>query len=77
MMIYHAWIKPGRKPRPKLLLGERDNCVVGRGNVQHSAMLMRLSALHKPRFTHTASGGKRIAIRPRKTSEPHILVYGR
>jgi hypothetical protein len=34
---------------------------------------MRLSALQMPRFTQTAIGGKRMAMRPRKMSLPHML----
>lgn len=35
---------------------------------------MRESAEQRPRLTHTARGGKRMAIRPRKMSLPHILL---
>ena len=45
-------------------------------NVQHRAMLIRLSALQMPRLTQTAMGGKRMAMRPRKMSLPHMLVVG-
>lgn len=43
------------------------------GDVQHSAKLMRLSAEHRPRLIQTAIGGKRMAINPRKMSDPHIV----
>jgi hypothetical protein len=38
-------------------------------------MFMRLSAEQIPLFTHTASGGKRMATRPRKMSLPHMLEF--
>ena len=41
-----------------------------------SAIFMRLSAEQIPLFTQTASGGKRMAMRPRKMSLPHILRVG-
>lgn len=47
---------------------------MGRKGVQQSAMLTRLSALQSPRLTQTAKGGKRMAIKPRKMSLPHILT---
>jgi hypothetical protein len=39
-------------------------------------MFMRLSAEQMPLFTQTASGGKRMATRPRKMSLPHMLRVG-
>lgn len=47
--------------------------VEGSGGVQQRAMFMRESALQIPRFTQTAMGGKRMAMRPRKTSLPHMV----
>lgn len=44
----------------------------GRKPRQHRRMLISESAEHIPRFTHTARGGKRMAIKPRKMSEEHI-----
>jgi len=38
-------------------------------------MFMRLSAEQMPLLTQTASGGKRMAIRPRKMSLPHMLWF--
>ena len=40
----------------------------------HSAMLIRLSALQMPLLTQTASGGKMMAMMPRKMSLPHIIA---
>lgn len=72
-MMYQAWSRPGRKPRPGRLSVFEWSVRVR--DIQHSAMLIKLSALHNPRFTQTASGGKMIAIRPRQTSEPHIVSF--
>jgi hypothetical protein len=41
-----------------------------------SAMLIRLSAEQMPLLTHTASGGKRTAMSPRKMSLPHMVRCG-
>jgi len=41
---------------------------------QHRRMLMRESAEQRPVLTQTARGGKRMAIKPRKMSEEHILI---
>jgi len=40
----------------------------------HRQMLMRESAEQMPDLTQTAIGGKRMATRPRKRSEEHILI---
>ena len=37
-------------------------------------MLMRLSALQIPRLTHTAMGGNKMAMSPRKMSLPHMII---
>jgi hypothetical protein len=39
-------------------------------------MLMMLSALQRPRFTHTAMGGKKMAMMPRQMSLPHMVAVG-
>lgn len=52
---------------------EKPVLTVRRDNIQHSAMLIKLSALQRPLLTQTAMGGKMMAIKPRKTSEPHIV----
>jgi hypothetical protein len=36
-------------------------------------MLMKLSALQRPRFTQTAIGGKKMAMMPRQMSLPHMI----
>jgi hypothetical protein len=55
---------------------DRDSDAVGRtADLLQSAMFMRLSAEQIPLFTHTASGGKRMATRPRKMSLPHMLEF--
>lgn len=36
-------------------------------------MLIKLSAEQRPLFTQTASGGKIMAMRPRRMSLPHML----
>ena len=55
----------------------REGNTVRGCNLLHKAMLMRESAEQRPRLTHTASGGKRMAIRPRKMSLPHMLLVMR
>lgn len=70
--MYQACRRPGRKPRPAVLLVGVD-ASEGEEDIQHKAMLIRLSAEHSPRLIHTAKGGKMMAMRPRQTSEPHML----
>lgn len=43
-------------------------------SVPQRRMLIMLSALQMPLFTQTAMGGKRMAMRPRKMSLPHMVV---
>ena len=75
-MMYQACSKPGTKPRPGIYVsGFTIVDTLGEVNVQHRAILIKLSALHIPRLTQTASGGKRMAIKPRKMSLPHISVW--
>jgi len=38
-------------------------------------ILMRESAEQMPHLTQTAIGGKRMAIKPRKRSEEHIVMF--
>lgn len=52
-----------------------SDAIVDIADLLQSAMFMRLSAEQIPLFTHTASGGKRMATRPRKMSLPHMLEF--
>ena len=43
-------------------------------DIPHKHKLIRLSAEQRPRFTHTARGGKKMAMTPRKMSLPHMVL---
>ena len=43
-------------------------------DVQHNAILIKLSTLHIPRLTQTAMGGKMMAKMPRQMSLPHMIA---
>lgn len=76
-MMYQAWKRPGRNPSTEGLGQIMDSDeMCDRVDLLQSAMFMRLSAEQIPLFTQTASGGKRMAMRPRKMSLPHILGVG-